>query len=109
MRRLGLNPPERLARLAPEDLTPAAEIYRRWSRWLTRLGVRPSPAMTAHERAGLFAARHPDLGAAGWSLVEAYTAERYGSEPADDRGLRRLWHGLEVQILMRWITGGVSR
>jgi len=109
MRRVGLNPPERLARLAPEDLTPAAEIYRRWSRWLARLGVRPSPAMTAHERAGLFAARHPELGAAGWSLVEAYAAERYGSQPADDRGLRRLWHWLEVQILMRWITGGGNR
>jgi len=109
MQRIGVKPPESLARLAPEDLTPAAEIYRRWSGWLARLGVRPSPAMTAHERAGLFAARLPDLGPAGWSLVEAYTAERYGSQPADGPDLRRLWRWLEVQILMRWITGGVSR
>ena len=109
MRRVGVRPPERLARLGLEDLTPAAEVYRRWSRWLPRLGVHPPPSMTAHERAGEFAARHPDLAVAGWGLVQAYTAERYGSAPAEPRALRRLWRSLEVQLLLRWITGGGAR
>ncbi|MCJ7513727.1 MAG: transglutaminase domain-containing protein, partial [Anaerolineales bacterium] len=109
LRRVGVKAPDRLARLAPEDLTLSAVIYRRWSGWLPRLGLHPSPATTAHERAGQLAARHPALEEASRSLVEAYAGERYGAAAVDAKSLRRLWRGLELQMLLSWISGGVDK
>ena len=80
--------------------TPTGRVYARWSAWMGRLALPIYPAQTPHERGALFAAALPGEAEAGWTLVDAYTRERFALEQVDAGRVRHAWRRMLPRLLV---------
>ena len=101
--RIGVKPPPRLARYDQAPLTPVAKVYWRWSQGLGRLGIPIAFNQTPFERARSFAKEYPLEAERGWSIAQAYAAERFGNRAADPEPVLEAWRTLGPWMAMLWL------
>jgi len=101
--RAGIELPPALIPPARGWDTRAGRMYAAWSAWLRRLGLARSEAETARERLARFGVALPESEAEARRLVEAYMAERFGGQPADDSVLRSAWAALRGRLWLAWV------
>ena len=80
--------------------TPTGRIYARWSGWLGRLGLKTHIAQTPNERAQLFAEALPEEAERGWSIVDAYTRERFAHDEVDPIQVQSAWREMIPQLVL---------
>jgi len=102
LRRNGSAPPRLRLAVRLASATPAAQAYVRWNLWLARLRFRLAPAMTPFERAEAFGQTMPEGREAAWTIVEAYSAERFGGRLVDPAAVRAAWRGLYPRFWLAW-------
>jgi transglutaminase-like putative cysteine protease len=109
MRRAGMQPPPRLETMGDMALTTAGLFYARWSRWMVWLGLPLTVYQTPYERAELFAGSYPELGAAGWKIVESYSQERYAGVYSEIWETRQAWRALRMQLLRQYMIQRIRK
>jgi hypothetical protein len=102
MNRIGIESPIDLLDLRIET-TPTGVIYRRWSKLLKRAGIPVHPSQTPHERAENLAAALPELSAHGWTIVKAYTQERFGRKTIAVSSVQRAWRESRPRMTRIWL------
>ncbi|HLC04498.1 MAG TPA: transglutaminase-like domain-containing protein [Anaerolineales bacterium] len=104
LKRVGVQPPMILVRAQyASPQSTASQIYAGWTRWLDRLGPQLTSAQTPYERAVIFADRFPVYRDEGWTIAQAYAAERFGNVSADPTPLRRVWRNLLPRLRRTWL------
>jgi hypothetical protein len=101
--RMGVKPPPRLARYDQAPLTPVAKVYWRWSQGLGRLGIPIAFNQTPFERARSFARQYPLEAERGWTIAQAYAAERFGNRADDPEPVLEAWRALGPWMVMLWL------
>jgi transglutaminase-like putative cysteine protease len=109
LRRVGVRPPAALEKAQQHIFTDAGQIYASWTEWFDRLGARLTPTQTPYERAQAFAQAFPSDGETAWSIVRAYTAERFGQIAVDVDPVRDAWRELHLRMMRRWLQGLFGR
>ncbi len=102
LRRNGVPSPRLKEAVSLASATPAAQTYIRWNLWLARLRFRLAPAMTPFERAEAFAESMPEGRQAAWTIVDAYSAERFGGRSPDVAAVRAAWRQLFPRFWLAW-------
>jgi len=102
--RLGLRPPEPLREWATRPSSEASRVFRRLAPWPARLGVRMDQDATPAERGRAVAELVPEHAEAVDDIVDAYTAERYGSIPPASGRAARAWRRLRLHLLRAWLA-----
>jgi hypothetical protein len=108
LRRLGLRPGPVPQAVDLSGVTPTGRIYIRWCLWLKRLGLGTLASHTPYERAAAFSDVLPALGAEGWLIARAYTAERFGGRPAELSAVRAAWSRIHRRLWQLWVTGAAK-
>ncbi len=85
------------------ETTPTGMIYRRWSKLLQHAGIPVHPTQTPHERAENLAAALPELSIYGWTIVKAYTQERFGNKTVATGPVRRAWRASWPRMFHAWL------
>lgn len=103
LERIGVRPPAKMVQSRLQDLTSIGKIYARLNLWLDRFGLSLAAADTPNERAIAFLSIHPQAGNLVWSIVDAYTAERFGRRLISLGGVRDSWRKLRTYLWVEWL------
>jgi hypothetical protein len=101
--KFGIRSPQRMRRISLKSLGQSGEFYARMSLWLSRLGFPLEESQTPYERAGVLETVIPENADSGWSIVQAYTAERFGGTRQNQREIRRIWRDLRPHLWLVWL------
>jgi hypothetical protein len=91
------------------ETTTAGIIYRRWSKLLMRTGVPVHPAQTPYERAEKLGAALPEISAHGWTIVKAYTQERFGNQTIAVGSVKHAWRESWPRMLRVWLLRLINK
>ncbi len=111
MERLGVSPPNGFKADADQVMwqTVSGRVYARWSRWLSRLGIKLSRAQTPNERQDAFQEKVPEAAEFGETIVQAYARERYGGMDVDNKEIRRTWWRMLPELWRAWFKARTLR
>jgi hypothetical protein len=107
--RAGVRTPARLARYDRGPMSEVAQVYWRWVEGLGRIGVPVSADQTPFERGRAFAREYPLEGERGWTIAQAYAAERFGGKPSDPAPVQEAWRALGPWMVLLWLEKAPQR
>lgn len=109
MTRLGMTPPEALIPMDYSWETLTGRIYASWTEWLKRLGMITGKSQTAMERVAIFTSSLPESADAAWTIVEAYSKERFGQQSIDEDTVKSAWRSLRGGLWLALLWKSTDR
>ena len=107
--RLGMTPPEALIPMDYSWDTLTGRIYANWTEWLKRLGMITGKSQTAMERVAVFSSSLPESADAAWTIVEAYSMERFGQQSIDEDAVIGAWRSLRGGLWLALLWKSTER
>jgi transglutaminase-like putative cysteine protease len=107
--RLGMTPPEVLNPMDYSWDTLTGRIYASWTEWLKRLGMITGRSQTAMERVAVFSSSLPESADAAWTIVEAYSKERFGQQSIDEDEVKGAWRSLRGGLWLALLWKSTDR
>jgi hypothetical protein len=107
--RLGMTPPEALNPMDYSWDTLTGRIYASWTEWLKRLGMITGRSQTAMERVAVFSSSLPESAGAAWTIVEAYSKERFGQQTIDEDAVKGAWRLLRGRLWLALLWKSTDR
>ncbi len=107
--RLGMTPPEALNPMDYSWDTLTGRIYASWTEWLKRLGMITGRSQTAMERVAVFSSSLPESADAAWTIVEAYSMERFGQQSIDEDAVKGAWRSLRGGLWLALLWRSTDR
>lgn len=101
--RAGVRTPARLAHYDRGPMSEIAQIYWRWVEGLGRIGMPVSADQTPFERGRAFAHEYPLEAERGWTIAQAYAAERFGGKTSDPAPVQEAWRALAPWMVLLWL------
>jgi len=109
MTRLGMTPPEAFITTGYSRDTLTCRIYAMWTEWLKRLGMITGRSQTAMERVALFSSALPESADAAWTIVEAYSKERFGQQFVNEDLVISAWGSLRGGLWLALLRKATDR
>jgi transglutaminase-like putative cysteine protease len=106
---VGVHPPARWARYERGPMSEVARVYWRWVEGLGRIGIPVSADQTPFERGRAFARQYPLEAERGWTIAQAYAAERFGGVACDAAPVQEAWRALGPWMLLLWLEKAPRR
>ena len=109
MIRLGMTPPKAFIPMDDSWNTFTGRIYANWSEWLKRLGMITGRSQTAMERFATYSSSVPGSTDAAWTIVDAYSRERFGEQSVNEVAVARAWKLLRGGLWMALLRKSAER